>query len=110
MDEAHGLGTIHRDLKPSNLFACEANGRRVLKVLDFGISKITTEEDEKVTRTQSSFGTPLYISPEPIRSAKHVHSRADIWALGVLFCTSLSPPAVRRQYHRGRGRGVDRRR
>ena len=85
MHEAHSMGIIHRDLKPSNLFVCGEGGRRIVKVLDFGISKMTMDSDPNVTATQTTIGTPLYMSPEQVRSAKHVDGRSDIWSLGVIL-------------------------
>ena len=91
MAEAHELGVVHRDLKPSNLyFAEQKDGSRVLKVLDFGISKTLFEQEVSVTMTQSSLGTPMYMSPEQIRSAKNVDRRTDIWSLGVILYEMLT--------------------
>ncbi len=84
MAEAHAAGIIHRDLKPSNLFLCGGD-RPIVKVLDFGISKIENDKDTRVTSTQATVGTPLYMSPEQIRSAKHVDTRTDIWSLGIIL-------------------------
>jgi serine/threonine-protein kinase len=88
--EAHLLGIIHRDLKPSNLFLTRRRDHSALiKVLDFGISKIPLDEDDElgpvVTATNSVVGSPRYMSPEQIRSAKKVDSRADIWSLGIVL-------------------------
>ncbi len=90
MAEAHRLGIIHRDLKPANLFLSMEGGERVLKVLDFGISKLTADVDLKMTSTNSVLGTPLYMSPEQVRSAKHVDARSDIWSLGIILYEMLS--------------------
>ncbi len=85
--EAHALGIVHRDLKPSNLFITHrADGSPLLKVLDFGISKAATSPTEtELTHTNTVLGTPAYMSPEQMRSAKHVDARSDIWALGVIL-------------------------
>jgi len=83
MTEAHAAGIVHRDLKPSNLFVCEPDHK--LKVLDFGISKLENDAEARVTATQAVVGTPLYMSPEQVRSAKHVDSRTDIWSLGIIL-------------------------
>jgi serine/threonine protein kinase len=82
MAEAHAEGVIHRDLKPSNLFV--TTGGKV-KVLDFGISKLENDKEARVTATQTVVGTPLYMSPEQVRSAKHVDARSDIWSLGIIL-------------------------
>jgi serine/threonine protein kinase len=87
--EAHSLGIIHRDLKPSNLFwTVRRDGSRILKVLDFGISKAITEMSVGgafATGTATVMGSPHYMSPEQVRSSKHVDPRADIWSLGVIL-------------------------
>ena len=85
MAEAHQRGIVHRDLKPPNLFLCPRGDGVTVKLLDFGISKMETEGQKSVTQTSSSLGTPLYMSPEQIRSAKHVDERTDIWSLGVIL-------------------------
>jgi len=85
MVEAHEMGIVHRDLKPHNLFLVRLEEGRMVKVLDFGISKITQPGGASVTQTSSALGTPQYMSPEQIRSAKHVDARTDIWSLGVIL-------------------------
>lgn len=86
--EAHGLGIVHRDLKPPNLFLTQrADGSPCVKVLDFGISKLTGASagaDQVMTSTQAVMGSPLYMSPEQLMSARDVDQRTDIWALGVI--------------------------
>ena len=82
MTEAHAAGVVHRDLKPSNLFLT-TSGK--IKVLDFGISKLENDGEVRVTATQTVVGTPLYMSPEQVRSAKRVDARTDIWSLGIIL-------------------------
>ncbi|WP_437733447.1 serine/threonine-protein kinase [Sorangium sp. So ce1335] len=83
LGEAHALGIVHRDLKPSNLFAArQPDGSTCTKILDFGISKLLGEE---LTRTEVALGTPSYMAPEQMTSARSVDARADIWALGVIL-------------------------
>ncbi|HEX4418085.1 MAG TPA: serine/threonine-protein kinase [Kofleriaceae bacterium] len=85
--EAHTLGIIHRDLKPGNLFlATTSHGKQTIKVLDFGISKSHAPAgDAAMTRTQAVMGSPGYMSPEQMRSTKHVDGRSDVWSLGVIL-------------------------
>jgi serine/threonine-protein kinase len=86
--EVHGLGIVHRDLKPSNLFLAEGGGTRMLKVLDFGVSK--EKVGEALTSTGSPVGTPHYMSPEQVRESKTVDVRSDIWSLGVILYELLT--------------------
>lgn len=95
--EAHSVGIVHRDLKPSNLFlALRADETIALKVLDFGISKLTDEGMKQTTLTSATavVGSPLYMSPEQVRSARRVDTRADLWSLGVILYEMLAgePP------------------
>ncbi|HTJ43297.1 MAG TPA: serine/threonine-protein kinase [Kofleriaceae bacterium] len=85
--EAHALGIVHRDLKPANLFITRnPDGSPLVKVLDFGISKAaTTDQDFSLTRTSAVMGSPGYMSPEQLRSTRDVDARSDIWALGVIL-------------------------
>jgi serine/threonine-protein kinase len=93
---AHAVGLVHRDIKPANLFlACRPDGGNVLKMLDFGISKaMRSRPEEKVLTGQAVLGSPVYMSPEQLRNAKDIDSRADIWSLGVVAYELLSgkPP------------------
>jgi serine/threonine-protein kinase len=92
---AHGLGIVHRDLKPSNLFCIrQPDGLLSIKVLDFGISKVTglggSAPDVRMTRTNTVFGSPLYMAPEQMLSAREADARTDIWALGTILYELLA--------------------
>lgn len=99
--EAHSLGIVHRDLKPSNLFlTARKDGTPLIKVLDFGISKLTEVNinepsgpwlrDGSITAPDAVLGSPLYMSPEQLQNTKHVDARTDIWSIGVVLFQLLT--------------------
>jgi serine/threonine-protein kinase len=100
--DAHAAGVIHRDLKPGNLFLTRKNdGTPVLKIIDFGISKVGVTGDGlppigngEMTETAMMMGSPLYMAPEQMASARDVDGRSDIWSLGIILYTLLTgtPP------------------
>jgi serine/threonine-protein kinase len=99
LDEAHRAGIVHRDIKPANLFLTRRpNGTPCIKVLDFGISKavfmVRPSEAVHSTDTRAVFGTPFYMAPEQMRSARDVDGRSDLWSLGASLYELLSgaPP------------------
>lgn len=83
--EAHANEIVHRDLKPANLFlADQPDGSVLVKVLDFGISKLK-DDRSALTKTFDVVGTPFYMAPEQLTNAKDVDERADIWSMGVIL-------------------------
>jgi serine/threonine protein kinase len=93
--EAHSLGIVHRDLKPDNLFlALRPDGTQIVKVLDFGISKFSSADKLGIgpvlTTTSAVIGSPMYMSPEQLRSTRDVDHRSDIWSLGVTLYELIS--------------------
>ncbi len=96
---------MHRDIKPSNLFLTErllpqgsspgTSGWRAIKILDFGISKVSLAQASNITTNLNLvMGTPCYMSPEQFQSAAGVDQRSDIWSLGSTLFEMLTgrPP------------------
>src|SRR5580692_5000120 len=97
--EAHVMGIIHRDLKPSNLYlANRRDGTSTLKLLDFGIAKISADDAseyaQSFTTTTALLGSPVYMSPEQLQCSRDADARADIWSLGAIVYRLVSgrPP------------------
>jgi serine/threonine-protein kinase len=94
---AHSLGIVHRDLKPENIFLVSSAGGHTVKVLDFGLAKLTAADGD-AARTAGGgstgagvlLGTLLYMAPEQLRGEKGIDHRADIWALGTIMYEALS--------------------
>jgi serine/threonine-protein kinase len=97
LDAAHGAQIIHRDLKPDNIFVTAAPdvvGGERLKLLDFGIAKLT-EGPGSTSRTATGqvMGSPLYMSPEQCAGAGGVDTRTDVYSLGcVMFEMATGRP------------------
>ncbi len=91
---AHAKGVIHRDLKPSNVFVRERDGEDEVKVLDFGLARISDAEGgvrSRVTERGTLRGTVPYMSPEQLAGdSDAVDARSDVYALGVLLYELLS--------------------
>jgi serine/threonine-protein kinase len=92
--EAHALGIVHRDIKPANLFVVTRPDDSILiKVIDFGISKILSlepEADAELTETLEPRGSPLFMSPEQLTGSRDIDARTDIWSLGVTLYNLLT--------------------
>ena len=98
LEAAHEMGIVHRDLKPDNIMIARGRaGEDVVKIVDFGIAKAMTGEDQKVTKTGLAIGTPEYMSPEQL-GGDQLDSRTDIYSLGLvtfnMFTGQLPFPAV----------------
>jgi len=92
---AHAMGIVHRDLKPENIFLTGDARDPQVKVLDFGIAKLTATEGAAaetaaLTKTGALMGTPYYMSPEQAFGDKTIDQRSDVWALGIILYRALS--------------------
>ncbi len=87
--EAHAHGIVHRDLKPANLFLTRrADGSACIKVIDFGLSKLTDPRlrgVSKITLPTDVMGSPHYMAPEQLRASCDADERADLWAIGAVL-------------------------
>jgi len=92
---AHALGIVHRDLKPDNIFLAETADGVDIKVLDFGIAKLTALEGDAaqtggLTSTGAMLGTPYYMSPEQAFGERSIDHRADVWSLGIILYRAIT--------------------
>ncbi len=100
LDKAHAMGIVHRDLKPENLFLhTREDGTSVVKILDFGISKldesmVMTGAQFQLTRDGAVMGTPLYMALEQAMGRRdQIGPQTDIWALGLIAIFLLTGEA-----------------
>ncbi len=91
---AHTKNVIHRDIKPANIFLTRTDE---VKVLDFGIARITDTIDAAMTQTGTAIGTPGYMAPEQARGRwSEVDARTDLWAVGATMYALLIGQRPRR--------------
>ncbi|AKT36219.1 uncharacterized protein CMC5_003330 [Chondromyces crocatus] len=85
LSRAHPAGIVHRDLKPENFFIVANEDEEVVKVLDFGVAKVSDPKRVmQKTSVGTLVGTPHYMSPEQVKGIGEVDFRTDLWALGVI--------------------------
>ncbi len=94
LSAAHAAGIVHRDLKPPNVYLHREHDSDsdipIVKVLDFGVSKMLSGQDGSKTETGSAVGSPAYMSPEQAKGERFVDHRTDIWSVGVLLFEMLT--------------------
>lgn len=89
--EAHATRIIHRDLKPANVFLARLDdGSEVVKLLDFGVSKIIDHQQAALTQSGEMLGTPLYMAPEQFHNARDVDHRVDLDSAAAVLYQMLS--------------------
>ncbi|MDC0711877.1 protein kinase [Stigmatella sp. ncwal1] len=87
---AHAAGIVHHDLKPANLFLARVDSQEVVKVLDFGLARLSAEAQAAEAPPAKLMGTPRYMSPEQLRGEPTVDPRSDVWSLAVVAYRALT--------------------
>jgi class 3 adenylate cyclase/response regulator of citrate/malate metabolism len=87
---AHAAGIIHRDLKPANLFLARVDTEEVVKVLDFGLARLSTSGAATMDPANEVVGTPRYMSPEQLSGGAGIDHRSDLWSLAVVAYRALT--------------------
>ena len=91
LEQAHGEGVVHRDLKPGNIFlAQDEDGRRLVKLLDFGIARAIHSRQAFASAPGIFYGTPGYMSPEQLGASSRIDHRCDLWALATVAYEALT--------------------
>ncbi|MFO0615323.1 MAG: serine/threonine-protein kinase [Polyangiaceae bacterium] len=92
LTRAHAEGIIHRDLKPENVFIAPNEDEEIIKVLDFGVAKVTTPNKSVMSKTGAGtlIGTPHYMSPEQVKGIGEIDFRSDLWSLGVIAYQTIT--------------------
>jgi serine/threonine protein kinase/formylglycine-generating enzyme required for sulfatase activity len=94
---------VHRDIKPQNLILAREGERHVVKVLDFGLAKVTRarSEDPAITDDGAMLGTPAYVAPEQTVDAASADIRADVYSLGctLYYLLTGAPPFTGRSHY-----------
>ncbi len=94
LEAAHRAGIVHRDVKPDNIFLVSTSGHEdFVKLLDFGIAKLASEESVRLTGASTILGTPAFMAPEQVAGGS-VDARTDLYAVGTLMYLALAgrPP------------------
>jgi serine/threonine protein kinase len=93
LQAAHDRGVIHRDLKPANCFCIDRRGLDFIKILDFGLAKLTRDAGPDLTLQSELLGTLWYMAPEQL-IGEPVDVRVDVYAAGVILFELLTgaPP------------------
>jgi len=79
---AHRIGLVHRDLKPENIFLCDGEGPPLVKLLDFGVSKLI-DVHRTSGRGTGAVGSPMWMAPEQTSAGGRIAPATDVWALGL---------------------------
>jgi eukaryotic-like serine/threonine-protein kinase len=94
VQHAHQKVVIHRDLKPSNILVCEVDGKRMPRIIDFGLTKATSQrltDGSIYTRVGAILGTLEYMSPEQADSGgEDIDTRTDVYSLDVVLYQLLA--------------------
>ncbi len=92
LEATHNAGIVHRDIKPANIFICGSDGVGTVKLVDFGVAKISQDE-APLSAAGEIIGTPRYMAPEQ-GNALPVDGRTDLYALGLVMAEMIGGKAV----------------